>query len=181
MHRSRWRPFRDGNGVSGHAFMGAIPLLAAAELTENRWVKVGRVAASVLPGFSRLTDAEHDPSQVLIGWSPAYPAASAVSESITMNADGRQLVPLPIEHGQGAARKSAGDPIASTWNAGRELMITFCFGRPAPSARRQSVTLTRHKSFFPARTIMPSTTATDSALSLIIVFSSPIWIKTPPP
>lgn len=99
MHRSRWRPFHDGNGVSGHAFMGAIPFLAAAEPAENHWAESGRVAASVLPGFSRLTDAEHDPSQVLIGWSLAYPAASAVSETNEMNAGGRQLVPLPAEHG----------------------------------------------------------------------------------
>ncbi len=101
-HQSHWQPFRDSNGVSGHAFMGAIPFLAAAELTENRWVKVGLVAASVLPGFSRLTDAEHYPSQVLIGWSLAYLATSAVSETNEMNAGGWQLVPLPVEHGQGA-------------------------------------------------------------------------------
>ena len=32
---SHWHMFNDNNGVSGHAFIGAIPFLAAAEMVER--------------------------------------------------------------------------------------------------------------------------------------------------
>ena len=38
-HGSHWHWFNDNNGVSGHAFIGAVPFLAAAEMVENPWAK----------------------------------------------------------------------------------------------------------------------------------------------
>jgi hypothetical protein len=80
---SRWRPFNDDNGASGHTFMGAIPWLTAAQLTERPLLKAGFVAGSFLPGMARLDENHHYLSQVMIGWSLAWLATSAVNQTET--------------------------------------------------------------------------------------------------
>lgn len=80
-HSSDWTPFQDDNGVSGHAFMGAIPFLTAAKMSKNRWAKAGFYAGSLLPGLSRITDDRHYPSQVFLGWTLAYVATSSVAQT----------------------------------------------------------------------------------------------------
>ncbi|QDU98694.1 phosphatase PAP2 family protein [Lignipirellula cremea] len=78
---SKWKPLSDNNGVSGHSFMGAIPFLSAAKMTDNLWLKGGLYVASTLPGLSRVNDDDHYFSQVFLGWWMAYLAASAVDQS----------------------------------------------------------------------------------------------------
>jgi len=78
---SHWHPFQDANGVSGHSFMGAVPFLSAAKMTDNCFWKIGFYVASTLPGLSRINDDDHYTSQVLLGWWMAYLAASAVDQS----------------------------------------------------------------------------------------------------
>jgi membrane-associated phospholipid phosphatase len=80
-HGSAWKPWQDNNGVSGHAFMGALPFLAAVDLVDNPWYQGAMIAASTLPGISRITDDDHYASQVLLGWSCAYLASRAVSRT----------------------------------------------------------------------------------------------------
>ena len=53
---SRWRPFHDNNGVSGHAFVGAVPFLAAAKYTDNRLLQVALIAASTVTASSRIAE-----------------------------------------------------------------------------------------------------------------------------
>ncbi|MEI6972268.1 MAG: hypothetical protein WCL44_12235, partial [bacterium] len=53
---SDWAPFKQDNGVSGHAFIGAIPFLSAAEMVDNRAVKPLLYAGSTLAGLSRVND-----------------------------------------------------------------------------------------------------------------------------
>ncbi len=79
---SAWRPFRDNNGVSGHSFMGAIPFMSAAKMTDNIWLKGGLYAASALPAISRINDDAHFFSQAFLGWWLAYLAESAVDRSM---------------------------------------------------------------------------------------------------
>ncbi len=83
---SEWQPFKDNNGVSGHSFMGAIPFLSAAKMTDNLWAKGGLYAASTLPGISRINDDAHYFSQAFLGWWLAYLAESAVDRSHRPNA-----------------------------------------------------------------------------------------------
>jgi len=78
---SRWQPFQDDNGVSGHAFMGAFPFLVAADMTENRWLRTGLIASSTLCGLSRINDEQHYASQVILGWTVAYLASGAIARS----------------------------------------------------------------------------------------------------
>jgi len=69
---SKWRPFKDNNGVSGHGFMGAVPFLIAAKMTNHRWLKYPFYFASMLPAVSRINDNKHYFSQSFFGWWLAY-------------------------------------------------------------------------------------------------------------
>ena len=75
---SHWHPLTDNNGVSGHAFMGSLPFITAAKMSDSLAVKAGLYAASALTPISRVNDNAHYPSQVALGWWMAYLAASAV-------------------------------------------------------------------------------------------------------
>jgi len=105
-HNSHWHPFQDNNGVSGHAFMGAIPFLSVAKMAENPWVKGSFYVASTLPGLSRINDGAHYSSQVLLGWTLAYLASEAVDETFDDVHEKRSawhLLPLPVSSGHGLA------------------------------------------------------------------------------
>lgn len=80
---SQWRFFQDNNGVSGHAFMGALPFLTAARLTDRPLLKLGFFAGSTLTGWSRFGDDQHYMSQVMLGWAMAGVAVSAVGQTET--------------------------------------------------------------------------------------------------
>ena len=83
---SEWHPFRDNNGISGHAFMGSLPFITAAKMTDDRGLKVLFYAGSTLTPLSRVNDNAHYPSQVVLGWWMAYLAASAVDATDNPNA-----------------------------------------------------------------------------------------------
>lgn len=97
---SDWIPMHDNNGVSGHAFIGAVPFITAAKMTEDPLTKAGFYAASTLPAFSRLNDDDHYSSQILLGWSVAYLACSAVSDTEQELKDYR-FTTVPIADGVG--------------------------------------------------------------------------------
>ncbi len=97
---SSWRFFRDNNGVSGHAFMGAIPFVVAAQMTDNPWIQAGWYTLSVMPGLSRINDDAHFFSQVALGWWMAFLAAHAVDQTQILN--GRlAIVPVAVSNGAG--------------------------------------------------------------------------------
>jgi hypothetical protein len=75
---SNWDLFNGDNGVSGHAFYGAVPFLTAAQLTSNNYIKTSWIIASMLPGLSRVNNNKHYMSQVFLGWSLALVSSNAV-------------------------------------------------------------------------------------------------------
>jgi len=75
---SHWKPFDDNNGVSGHAFMGSVPLITAAKMVENPWAKSALYVFSTFPAWSRINDDHHYLSQVSLGWWMGYLACRAV-------------------------------------------------------------------------------------------------------
>lgn len=77
-HSSDWRFNADNNGVSGHAFMGAVPFLAAASVAERPWLRLALYAGSTLTGLSRVNDDGHYFSQTLLGWSLAWVSVEAI-------------------------------------------------------------------------------------------------------
>ena len=94
---SQWHFFNDNNGVSGHAFVGAIPFLAAAEMVENPVAKGTLYVCSTFVGFSRMTDNAHYPSQAFLGWYLAWASSMAVSRTETHFAGMEvRVVPLPM-------------------------------------------------------------------------------------
>lgn len=66
------------SNVSGHAFMGAIPFITAAQMTDDIIFKTSFYLGSTLCAWSRVNDDEHYLSQSLLGWSLAYVSTLAV-------------------------------------------------------------------------------------------------------
>ena len=94
---SKWHFWNDNNGVSGHAFVGAVPFLAAAEMVENPLAKGTLYVCSTFVGFSRMTDNAHYPSQIFLGWYLAWASSMAVSRTETHFAGMEvRVVPLPM-------------------------------------------------------------------------------------
>ena len=84
-HGSMWRPFEDNNAVSGHAFMGAVPFITAAQMSESKLMKFGFYTLSTFPAWSRVNDDAHFASQVCLGWFMAYMACSSVNDTSNPN------------------------------------------------------------------------------------------------
>lgn len=78
---SQWDPFQDTHGVSGHAFIGAVPFITAAQMSDPILVKGFFYACSVMPAWSRVNDNQHYLSQVVLGWWMAYMAAASVEQT----------------------------------------------------------------------------------------------------
>jgi hypothetical protein len=94
---SQWHFWNDNNGVSGHAFVGALPFLAAADMVESPLLKGTLYVCSTFVGFSRMTDDAHYPSQIFLGWYLAWASSRAVSATETHFAGMEvRVVPLPI-------------------------------------------------------------------------------------
>jgi len=99
-HRSQWAPFSDDNGVSGHAFIGVIPFLIAAEMSDDLILKTTLYAASSVSPLMRINDENHYASQAVIGWWMAYLSCRAVAQTEQVNENFR-IVPLPMPQASG--------------------------------------------------------------------------------
>jgi hypothetical protein len=77
-HASHWSPFNGHNGVSGHAFIGAVPFFTAAQLTDSVPLQVGFYTLGLVPGISRIQTDAHFLSQVALGWWIAGLSVAAV-------------------------------------------------------------------------------------------------------
>lgn len=96
---SDWHFMGEPHGVSGHAFLGAIPFLTAAKMSTRWYTKAAWYTASALPGLSRINDNKHYLSQVVLGWWIANLSENAVFhvENSTV-----QISPMYVDHGVGA-------------------------------------------------------------------------------
>jgi hypothetical protein len=78
---SRWHPFQDIHGVSGHTYVGAVPFLTAAAMTDDPWLKCPLVLGSFVTGWSRINNDRHYLSQAVLGWWMAYWAVRSVDQT----------------------------------------------------------------------------------------------------
>lgn len=78
---SRWHPLKDNNGASGHAFVGAIPFLTAASMTDRYWLRGVMMMGSTWSAWSRMNTDSHYLSQVLLGWFIAYQSVRSVNRT----------------------------------------------------------------------------------------------------
>lgn len=91
---SKWRPFHDSHGVSGHAFMGAIPFLTAASMTDSVAAKVALFLLSFGTAWARVEQDVHYLSEVVMGWSLAWIGVDAVNR--TKNGDDDTFFVSPV-------------------------------------------------------------------------------------
>ncbi len=99
---SEWHFLNDNNGVSGHCFIGALPFINAAKMTDEPLLKAGLYTCSTFAGWSRVNDDAHYTSQAFLGWWMAYCASTAVDLSIRESRDWT-VAPLPSSDGLGMA------------------------------------------------------------------------------
>jgi len=78
---SKWRPLNDNNGVSGHAFVGAVPFLTLAQMNDNKFIKYALYATSTLTAWSRVNDNSHYTNQAILGWQMAYESVGSVFDT----------------------------------------------------------------------------------------------------
>jgi hypothetical protein len=97
---SDWQPFRYSVGASGHSFVGAVPFLTAAAMTDNPYWHFPLVAASCVTGWARVNNDRHYFSQVVLGWTTAYLAVRCVAQT-DASRDGLMLVPTLTPEGPG--------------------------------------------------------------------------------
>ena len=78
---SHWQPFKNPNGISGHAFVGAIPFMTAAKMTDEWWLRGILYTCSTFTAWSRVNDGAHYLSQAILGWYLAYLTTRAIYQS----------------------------------------------------------------------------------------------------
>ena len=94
---SHWKPFQNFHGVSGHAYIGGIPFITAAKMSDNPYQKAIFYGLSTFTGLSRINDDRHYFSQAALGWYLAY-LSCAVVEKGNDRQEGRvhvHLAPVP--------------------------------------------------------------------------------------
>lgn len=70
------------HAVSGHAFVGAVPFLTAAQMTDNPYAKATFYALSPLTAISRINDQKHYFSQALMGWLYAAKVTEVINSDL---------------------------------------------------------------------------------------------------
>jgi hypothetical protein len=78
---SHWEPFKSTHGVSGHAFVCAVPFWTAAQMTDSWMMEGGLFTMGTMAGWSRIHTDTHYLSQVLLGWWLAGLSVSAVNHT----------------------------------------------------------------------------------------------------
>ncbi len=94
-HSSKWRgpaytgaclnkkkfSSHDCHAISGHAFMGALPFLTAAEMSDHWALKTVFYVSSTFTAWSRINDGAHYLSQAFMGWALAWRVTTIVNRS----------------------------------------------------------------------------------------------------
>ena len=96
MGSSHWHPFRRANAVSGHAYIGAIPFITAAQMTDKPVVKGLFYVLSTVCAWSRINDDAHYLSQAVLGWYLAYLSVRAVTKTESRRPLPRGLTIFPL-------------------------------------------------------------------------------------
>ena len=99
---SDWRPFHTMHGASGHTFMGAVPFLTAAAMTDDPFWKCPLFLGSFLAAWSRINEDRHYFSQVVLGWWVAYLAVKSVDQTQGVQRS-FSILPLYAPDGAGVA------------------------------------------------------------------------------
>lgn len=100
---SYWKPFSgEDHTASGHAFIGAIPFITAAHMSDGYLAKGIFYTLSIIPAWSRINDDAHFLSQSVLGWYIAYLSVRAISETEGMKPLPKGLTIFPVAESNGA-------------------------------------------------------------------------------
>jgi len=93
---SYWKPFHQPVALSGHAFIGAVPFITAAQMTNDIRLKCLYYTLSTFTAWSRVNDDRHYLSQAILGWYLAYLSVRAVTKTESFLPLSRGLTIFPI-------------------------------------------------------------------------------------
>jgi hypothetical protein len=96
---SGWRPFHSSHGVSGHAFIGSVPFITAAQMSDEIYWKAAFYGLSTLTGWSRINDDDHYFSQVGLGWFLGYLSCTVVTKTDAMRQERIRFGFAPVPGG----------------------------------------------------------------------------------
>ena len=108
MGSSHWHPFRRVNAVSGHAYIGAVPFITAAHMTDRPVVKGLFYTLSTVCAWSRVNDDAHYLSQAVLGWYLAYLSVRAVTQTESRRPLPRGLTIFPVSETSALGREVLG-------------------------------------------------------------------------
>lgn len=74
--------FNREHAVSGHAYVGAVPFLTAAQMTDNPYAKALFYGLSPMTALSRMNDQKHYFSQALMGWLYAAKVTHVINSDL---------------------------------------------------------------------------------------------------
>jgi hypothetical protein len=97
---SYWQPIRTHEAVSGHAYVGAVPFLTAAYMTDSYALKALFVAGSLYTPVARINDDRNYFSQAALGYVIAVVATHSVFQT-DMEHSRIHLAPLPMQDAVG--------------------------------------------------------------------------------
>jgi hypothetical protein len=97
---SHWQPFNHANSVAGHGFVGAVPFLTAAAMTDRPLLKALFFVGSFGTGWSRIQHDDHYFSQFVLGWAIAYLSVESVNLT-ELQSRNMQIVPCELPNGVG--------------------------------------------------------------------------------
>jgi hypothetical protein len=97
---AHWHPFNHNNSVAGHGFVGAVPFLTAAAMTDRPLLKALFFAGSFGTGWSRIQHDDHYFSQFVLGWAIAYLSVESVNLT-ELQSRNMQIVPCELPNGVG--------------------------------------------------------------------------------
>ncbi|HYA14470.1 MAG TPA: phosphatase PAP2 family protein [Syntrophales bacterium] len=93
---SGWKPFQSHNAVSGHAFVGSVPFITAAQMFDNIGLKIALYGVSILPAVSRINDSQHYFSQAFLGWYLGLLSCNTVYRTDHKDKETISIYPVPI-------------------------------------------------------------------------------------
>jgi PAP2 superfamily len=96
---SGWKPFHSSHGASGHAFIGSVPFVTAAQMSDEIYWKAAFYGLSTLTGWSRINDDAHYFSQAGLGWFLGYLSCTVVTKTDALRQDRIHFGFAPVPRG----------------------------------------------------------------------------------
>jgi len=85
--------------VSGHAVIGSVPFITAAQMSDEIYWKAAFYGLSTLSGWSRINDDVHCFSQAVLGWFLGYLSCTVVTKTDALRQESIRFGFAPVPGG----------------------------------------------------------------------------------